>query len=247
MPLRRLLSVLGLLVFAWMAVARAHGHATPSAPLPNPRPQAEGMEGPRAVTYRAFLPTTLRHACPVVDDFSSPNSGWPDFDETGGDAGYVDEEPDPSYSIGLVTFHSRLVSRGDRWDNSRRLQVMVNKSGAQVGLFGLALGIDDGGRAYTGAMIDVEHGQLRLVHYSDSEQTPLGEWTYVDADGDGTVMTVTGNPATGQATLTLDDALTIALPDITGGIGFVARAGRGRVVALYDDYVFVDTYCPEPP
>jgi uncharacterized repeat protein (TIGR01451 family) len=211
-----------------------------------------GMYAPVSSVYippeYVFLPTVNYRSCsgPIIDDFSDPDSGWPIVETGNVILRYLNGE----YNM---YHHSSsqwvAVSRGDRWNNSRMVQV-EGRIAANEGAWGLIFGLNDNWSDFYTFEI-MPNSQFWLVQ----RYTSAGGWHTL-----GSGISAAIQPGSAYNTLKIErlayhpnmialvvNAHTVyGLAEVSGRVGLTGVSLTPNVDIRYDNYIFVDETCPLP-
>lgn len=201
----------------------------------------------RPTDYAAVIPTTWRNACPggpIADFFDNPSSGWPIFDNDFAAVGYVNrgyqiEARQPQTTLG--------VSRGDVWNNSLTFEVLGIQPVNQVGTYGILFGLNNDWTEFYTVEVFPALGQWLVLRYAGGQWSVLERGLYYPSPGTGTHFKLERNLENDWTIIHLGDYRIYDVPPgLTGRIGLVASAVRAPLHALFDNYIFTDTYCNGP-
>lgn len=201
----------------------------------------------RPTDYAAVIQTTWHNACPggpLSDFFDNPSSGWPIFDNDFAAVGYVNR----GYQIEMRRPQTTLgVSRGDVWDNSLAFEVVGIQPINQVGTYGILFGLNDDWTEFYTVEVFPAAGQWLVLRYAGGQWAELERGSYHPSPGTGAHFKLVRDLETDWTIINLGDSRIYDVPPgLTGRIGLVATAVRAPIHALFDNYVFTDTYCNGP-
>jgi len=201
---------------------------------PTPTRTLTPVSGP----YRVRLPIVLKKytaVAPYLDDFSNPNSGWPQWDNAYSSVGYINGEYRILVKIAGVwqaAFHQSFHCR------DCTLEVDARYAGTNYDVYGLVFGVTDAGNYYV--FVVGETGYYSILKWMDGQWHFVVNWTassYIKRGQQTNHLRIDRNGWQITAYINGNSVATVSDGSLIGslGVGLLA-GGKAYLDARFDNF-----------